>query len=375
MNLQDVYYIFPEAAYAILLVVPLAWLFVHLYSYRQQMLKALASEKVREEIIIPRRSRTLFAAKVLAMCLTWIFAALALMQPISYGRYPTEMSTQPPPESNITGKRRRIAHEVIFLIDASDSMSVPDARNGKTRLEMAKEIADDVVSRLKGETVALHAFTTVVTQLSPLTLDYLFVRLMLRDLSINEGGTPGTSIIHALASMKNLYFLTMTPIKKTLILISDGGDTEIESLEGVARENKIHEMLNPLQDAAKNHLQVITIGMGSRTPSPIPNLTYEGKAVFSALNEQILKQVAQVGQGIFYFANDYVALDLAVEVTKRLEKEQTVITEETVQVSVEEREKEDNLVHNYYFPIPLGLAILLLGLALLLQNTWSRKIA
>lgn len=375
MNLQDVYFFLPQAAYGLFLVPVLAWLFWNLYKYRKEQLDRFASAEVREVIFFPRRSRTLFAAKACAICLVWILSTLALMQPVSYGHYSAEMSTQPPPEATITGKRRRKAHEVIFLIDVSDSMSVPDARNGKTRIEMGKEIADSIVSRLKGETVALHAFTTIVTQLSPLTLDYLFVRLMLRDLSINEGGTPGTNITHALSAMKELYFATPTSIKKTLILLSDGGDTEIESLQGEAKATKIKELLSPLQDASTNHLRVITIGLGSHNAAPIPGITYEGKTVFSGENADLLKQIAQVGQGNYYFANDYVPLDLAVEVTKKLEKEQTETQEETVQATVIAGTKSDNLVHHHYYGIPLGLAIVLLGLTLVLQKSWARRLA
>ena len=47
-------------------------------------------------------------------------------------------------------------------------MSVKDTRTGISRLDEAKEIVDETVSRLKGENASLWAFTAEPTRLSSL---------------------------------------------------------------------------------------------------------------------------------------------------------------------------------------------------------------
>lgn len=369
--MQDVRYLFPEAGYAILLVLLFGWLLWNLFFYRQRQLNAMATKNVRAAIFVPRRSRTLYIGKAVGFCSAWVLATVALMQPISYGHYPAEITNLPAPETTLTGKRRKKAHEVILVIDASQSMMIPDARNGKTRFDTAKEIADDIVSRLGGESVGVQAFTSVVTQLSPPTLDYLFVRLMLKQLSINEGDVPGTSLIETLSKMRADYFSKPSAMRKTVIIISDGGDTAIEAAQGDERTKEMQQLLSPIRDAKQNHLRVFTIGMGARTPSTVPGVSYEGKPVLSADDEAILRQVAQTGDGAYFYANDYAPLDLAVRLIKEIEKVQTESEEEAVSITAST--SGDNLIHKYYYHIPLGIAIVLLGSALLLQNTWERR--
>lgn len=371
MNFQDIRYIFPNAAYLIIFVIPIIWLFANLFLYRKNKIQKFGPEVTQKTVFAPRRSRSLFAGKTLGICITWMLASFALMQPISYGHYPSELTTESS-EKTIPGIRKRKAHEVILLIDSSSSMTISDDRNNKTRFDTAKEIGDDIISHLQGESVSLQTFTSVVTQLSPVTIDYLFVRLMLRQTKINEGGIAGTDITHALAEMKKQFFPTPSNIIKTLIIISDGGDTHIESLQGSEKAKAIQELLNPLQNAAQNLLRVITIGVGSRTASPIPDITYEGKPVNSKVNEELLKLIAQSGRGKFYLANDYSTLNLATDILKGIEKEQSIIIEEETNISLL-NSNSDNLIHKHYYHIPLGIAILLLGCSLFMQSSWIRR--
>lgn len=372
MNLQDIHYVFPGAAYFILIAFLFAWLFRNLYLYRKDERQKFGPEHTQKIVFNPSRSRTLFAGKTFGICMAWIFASFALMQPISYGHYPEELTNEKTSEQNIAGVRKRKAHEVILLIDASSSMAVSDARNNKTRFDTAKEIGDDIISRLQGESVSLQTFSSVVSQLSPITIDYLFVRLMLRQANINEGGIAGTDITNALTEIKQQFFPTPSPIIKTIILISDGGDTHIESLQGTEKTKAIQQLLIPLQNASKNYLRVITIGVGARTPSPIPDIVYEGKSVTSSVNEELLKLISQIGRGKYYFANDYSILNLAAEIVKGIDKEQSILEEEDVNISIMDT-SSDNLIHKHFYHLPLGIAILLLGCSLVLQSSWIRR--
>lgn len=373
MNLQDIHYVNPTAAYFLTLLFFFLWLIWSLYQYRQNKSQEFGTKSVRETMFTPKRSSTLYWSKSIAFCLAWVFATFALMQPISYGHYPEEIA-RPSSMQTIEGQRRRKAHEVMILIDASASMTVPDARSGHTRFDIAKDIADGIVRRLTGEAVSLNAFTSEVAQLAPPTTDYLYVRMVLRQMNINEGGFEGTNLIHAMEEMRKKNYNESTNILKTLILLTDGGDTQIETLQGAEKEQAINTLLSTIQDAAKNHLRVYTIGIGSQTPSTIPKITFDGSSVLSAVNQDLLRRISQVGRGRYYFANDFAALDLAVTIEKDFSKERPTINMEDIGKIETSVSTDDNLIHRRYFQIPLGLAMILLAAVLLLPDTWSMRV-
>ena len=263
-------------------------------------------------------------------------------------------------------KIRRRAHNVFFLLDVSASMSVPDSRTGAARLDFAKEIADQIISQFQGEMGSLDAFTSEVTPLSPLTTDYLFLRLMLRHARINEGDLPGTDIIHAIEEMRNKYFTQNDSKLKTLILLSDGGDTFIESLQGEEREQAIERLLDLLGNTEASHLRVYTIGLGSLQGEDIPNLIYEGKPVHSALDEEILRKIARRGRGVYYPARDYTSIALAKDLVESMRQDPPFLETEMVIRSIAGNQKER--LYNLYYQVPLGLALLLMGIVLLWPN-------
>jgi len=200
---HDLHYQFPMAGYLFPLALVIFVLYWRLFEYRKTTLSGFASEKVLQDILIPR-SRYNFWAKTVAFFLVWIFAAWALMQPTGNGHYPLETAMEAAAKPKGKAKEavvKRKAHDVIFLVDASASMSVQDTRTGVSRLNYAKEIVDQIVSGLRGESTALYAFTSDTSKLSPRTMDYLFVRLILRQMRINEGDIAGTNLVEALSDM------------------------------------------------------------------------------------------------------------------------------------------------------------------------------
>lgn len=375
MNFQDIFYNNPKAVYLLLGVFPIAWMFLLLYRHRQQVYEQFAKKDVIKNLVIPH-SKGLYIAKSVAICLAWIFATFALMSPHGYGKYPLEMSlaAKQKPESTIERqvKKRMRPHDVILMVDSSASMSVADARSNTTRLEAAKEIAEEIIRNLKGESVSIYAYTSEVIQESPSTLNYLFARLMLRQIGINEGGTEGTDITKTLEFIHKRYLNEETPRKKTVILLSDGGDTKIESLTGSQKEQAINAMLRQLKDVEKSQLSVYTIGVGSRNGRQIPGIVFEGKPVQSSLDEEILKRISQKGQGRYYSSNEFSVLDLATDLVKSIQKNVPTIEEQRI-VNASTVDQE-NLIKNLYYQYPLAVSILFLAIALVLPATKQRSL-
>jgi Ca-activated chloride channel family protein len=359
---QDLTYNFPSAGFGFFLIFIFFWLFWLLFNYRKDTLNSFADPMILDKIAF-RRDSGIYWSKVLAFALIWIFAVGALMQPKGNGHYPEEAmhlggkgAEQP---QGLPVEVRRKAHEVIFLIDASASMGVPDSRTGASRLDFAKDIADQIASRLQGETGALYAFTSEIAPLSPSTNDYLFLRLMIRQVHINEGEIPGTDLINALASMRKKYFQTPDAKNKTLILLSDGGDTYIESLQGKDKEQALDGLLDILENAESMNLRVYTIGLGSLEGENVPDLVYQGKPVHSALDEEILQRIAHKGRGEYYPSREYTSIELADRLVASMRQDNQFLDAKALIQSMAAGKK--HLAYDLYFQIPLGLALLFLA--------------
>lgn len=365
MRWRAIHYGWPEAALLLFVGLILLAAFIRLYQYRQNKLSALADFNILNLVQEPRRTIP-FWIKSLLFCTAWMFAVLALMGPKGNGRYPTsplEQLNKPSKPQTV----RQLAQDVVFLIDTSASMGVVDTRTGKSRLDDAKEIVEEIVSSLRGQNAALFAFTSATMQLVPLTTDYLFTRLMLRQVSINEGETAGTDLLQALTTIKSNFFSVVTKKQTALILLTDGGDTHLEGLQGSEREAYIQKILNAVHHADAKQLQVYIVGIGSTQGKVIPNVSFQGHPVVSALNEELLRQISRNTGGEFYLSNEMTALQTANAIIDKLKANRQF--EDKIVNSPRIESGQDELVYDLYFQIPLGIAVIALALALLLPET------
>lgn len=371
----DLHYYFPEAFYLFPIGILLLVLLLRLLQYRKEILESHFDLKVIRTIFVPR-SRYNTWAKVGAIFAVWMFAILALMQPRGNGYYPLEGSLGGGEKKGKEEKEtvvKRKAHDIIFLVDASASMDVNDTRTKVSRLEYAKEITDEIVSRLRGESVSLYAFTSDTTRLSPPTMDYLFVRLVLRDMGINEGDLAGTNVVEALSDIRDAFLENITPKMKTLVIFTDGGDTQLEGLKGEARKTQIDLMLSVLGNAKENQLRVFTVGMGTEQGKTVSGVKYQGKPVVSSLDEAFLETVSAKGRGQYYFANKWTAMDLATDMMERIGEEEPLLEELKIKRSSGITRGKEDLVYELFFQIPLGCALFLLLWILLFPDTRVRR--
>lgn len=363
---KDIHFNFANGMYFIILALLIPYISWWLFSYRKNILEKFASKQVLEEVLIPR-SNVNFWGKVIALTLAVFLAIVAWMEPEGNGHYPPGINA--PKQTGEATIRRRV-HDVIFLVDASASMGIKDTRSGSTRLDNAKEIVDEVMSRLQGENVSLWAFTSEPTKLSPLTMDYLFVRLRLRQMDINEGDVPGTNFVEALAGVRKEYFSTISPRHRTLIILSDGGDTRIESLAEIEREKEIVSLANLVGQADVLNLKVYTVGIGSKEGKDVPGVSYKGDPVISKLDGQLLQELAKRGRGDYYQADDLTAVQIAEKLVAKIQREGG-FEEQNMRTPPALGNKD--LIYDLYFQIPLGGAILLLIFVVLFPDTRRKR--
>lgn len=333
-------------------------LLVKLFRYRKQQLVRYTSSDLLPQLIVPR-SRTFFAIKGLGLCVIWILCTVALMDPISYGFYAYAGGGEGPP----IAPEQRQPREVLILIDASASMGAKDLRSGESRLEAAKEIADNLVDRLDGAMVALEAFTSIATPLSPFTFDALFVRLMLRQIAINEGGAPGTWLLDVLQTIWQRYFEEITVPLKSVVILTDGEDTHLEELSPQAASQEMQKKLWDIEKLKDNRLRVFTVGIGSRKGAAVPGVIFEGKPVISAVNEALLRKISQDGRGRYFFADDYAVFDLVSELSAAMGKENVSSSQAA----------QEGLMHTLYFQWLTGFVLLILAFVLIWPDTRVRR--
>lgn len=235
---------------------------------------------------------------------------------------------------------------ICLTVDVSLSMLIEDFYIGGApvnRLTAAKRVMRDFIRGRKSDRVGIMAFAGAPYQPCPLTLDHEWLE---SNLDRVQTGVmeDGTAIGSGLAAASRRLDKETVP-SKVIILLTDGANNSGK--------------LSP-QDAARLAAtlgqKIYTIAIGTpgvhRIPLPNGGQITSGRQEF---DEGTLQEVARIGSGSFYMAQDLSALKDIFETIDRLEK--TEIKKRSI-VETEEA-----------FFYPLALAAALLGLALLLRLT------
>lgn len=309
MELSGLKFEYPEAAWLFILAPLLVILYVRLWDYRKSQNLLFFSE-LTASTMLRRRSTIVFWVKLCAFFMLWCSLIIALMNP--------QANPHLPPKDAIPKAapkvQRQQAQDVYLLIDASVSMSVRDARGGVSRLDEAKDIAEQLIQELKGQNVAVYAFTTDTTVLSPPTPDYLYTTLAVRSIELNEGGSAGTSFTKALLPFLEIARKASQKGKKnTVVILSDGEDPNVEK---TSSNLPLEDMLKKIADLKKLGWQFYTVSIGSDKGGIVPDVVYENKIVTSRREDALLKSIATTGGGQFFQGSKESALALAQAITK-----------------------------------------------------------
>ncbi len=332
-----------------------------LYRYRKKQLQAFNSSPSLI-YLLQHRSSKLQKIKTVGWISIFVLLCVACMDPFGNIRYKNFSS-----KKNSEHEER---HAILFLVDVSASMLVPDGANGETRLETAKKIMEDVVRNSRGEMVALYAFTSALTPLVPLTLDYIFTRLSINDVEVNEGGMGGTAFEPSLREFAAQAFPHRSSLHFSVILLSDGGDNLLGTLQGKEKEKKIGDILATLPDPEAFHLHLYTIGIGSDEKRLIPGVTFRGREVYSALEPEILENLAHKGEGIYFTASQWSTWNLAREIIHQIEN---TAVEATYHQKKRIGMTSKNALIDLYYQIPLGIALLFYSFYLLLPDAFESQ--
>ncbi|MBK7698404.1 MAG: VWA domain-containing protein [Saprospiraceae bacterium] len=200
--------------------------------------------------------------------------------------------------------------DIMIALDISNSMNARDV--SPSRLERAKKFITDLIQSRKGDQIGLIFFAGSAYLQMPLISDYAAAEMFAKTANSNMAGTQGTAIGEAID-------LAMRSVKevnqRALIIISDGEDHDEDALNLAAK-------------AKDADWTVLTVAVGTEEGGMVPAVvdgqeTYktdeDGNPVRSIVNQKLLEQIADEGNGKFYVLNmdeNKIVDDMQVQLEK-----------------------------------------------------------
>ncbi len=290
----------PEYLYWLLVIPVLIAIYIFIRIVNKRQFKKFADNKFIE-FLIPLASRARSNTKFILFILVITLGIFAVAN-LQTGSKMEEV------------KREGI--DMFFCIDISNSMNAEDI--APNRLERSKQAINNIINQLRGDRIGIIVFAGNSYVQLPITTDYAAAKLFLSTINTSlipsQGTEIGSAINLAIKSFGN------SENSKAIIVISDGEDHE----NGDA--------VKAAQEAAKLGVKIYTIGMGLEDGAPIPLYNQygkrtgykkdrEGNIVITKLDDNMLRQIAEIGDGIYRRAsNSNVGLDEIIDEINKAEK-------------------------------------------------------
>ena len=198
----------------------------------------------------------------------------------------------------------RSGAQIMIALDVSRSMLAEDVV--PNRLDRAKAEIRDLLSYLNGDQVGLIAFAGRATVLSPLTPDFRFVDLSLRDAIPGVTGRGGTRLEEPIRKA-SAGFGNAGHVSRSLILITDGEDHDSfpKAAAEQARDLGVRILAIGFGDEGGAPITITKPNTGARTQLRDDN----GAVVQSRLDGDLLRELASITDGAYIPAGTG-ALDL-----------------------------------------------------------------
>ena len=201
-----------------------------------------------------------------------------------------------------------IHHDIVFLVDTSITMSLKDYQHNGLRIErmtMLKNVLKHFIENLDGSRIGINVFSERVYTLAPLTTDYSLLNIQLKRLesAVLTGRTSNPS--QALLYTAKHYQSNV--IKPALILLTDINRPDRKIDPRVAAQYMAQQGY---------HLHIVGIGAGSKEAQDedITSLIYQ------PANFQLLEEMANAGNGKFFWAKNISSLNTALSEIRKSEK-------------------------------------------------------
>lgn len=224
-----------------------------------------------------------------------------------------------------TSRTRASGIDIMLLLDVSLSMLSEDYSIGSrraSRLEVVKQVTEKFISGRPDDRIGVIAFSGRAYLVSPLTLDHTWLVENLARLSIRRMGDQtaigsslvedGTAIGSALATAAN-RLRDKRAKSRVIVLLTDGDNNA----------GKIPP-LTAAEAAAAIGIKIYTIGAGTNGLVPFPHSDGFGNTYYSQeympFKEDTCKEIARIGNGVFFRAADTKTMTEIFDQIDRFEK-------------------------------------------------------
>lgn len=258
----------------LLLVVPVL-LVIYFLAWRQRRKKMhkLGDPALLEQLM-PDVSRFRPLVKFLLLLLALVVLVCMLARP--------QMGTK-------ISHEKRSGIETIIALDISNSMMAEDVQ--PSRLAKSKLLVENLVDHFTNDRIGLVVFAGDAFVQLPITSDYVSAKMFLQNIDPSLIQLQGTDLARAI-KLSASSFTQQDKVGKAIIIITDGEDHEGGAMQAA-------------KDAHQKGMNVFVLGVGNPKGAPIPDgqggyiRDNAGQTVMSALNEDMCRQIAQAGNGIY----------------------------------------------------------------------------
>lgn len=276
----------------LLVLVPVFVVAYVLYARRKRRrLEAFGDPQLVAELM-PNASRVRPTVKFSLLLLAFTLLCFAAARP-QYG------------QREQTVKRQGI--EAVIALDISNSMMAEDVV--PNRLERAKQMLSKMIDRMVDDKVGLVVFAGEAFTQLPITCDYVSAKMFLSNITPSLIRTQGTAIGDALSTSIRAFGAEQSEANRAIVLITDGENHEDDAVAVATR-------------AKEAGIKILVVGIGKPEGAPIPipgtndfRKDRQGNVVVSRLNEDMCREIAKAGNGI------YVRCDNTNTAMRAIEKE------------------------------------------------------
>lgn len=280
----------------LLLLIPFFFVFYALMQYFQrQRIKKFGDTSLVLQLM-PSRSVAKGWVKMVLFSLAFFFFSIGLARP-QIGAKLKEHEAK--------------GVEIMICLDVSNSMLAEDY--SPNRLDRAKLAISKLVDKLSEDRIGLIIFAGNSFVQLPITTDYVSAKMFLNSISTGSVPVQGTAIGDAInTAMRG--FSAQSEKSRVIIVITDG-------------ENHEDDPVAAAKQAAELGVRVFTIGVGSPEGKPIPMdgdllKDKDGEIVVTRLDETVLQEVAQQGNGAYVRAgNSEFGLNPIIDSIKQMDQE------------------------------------------------------
>lgn len=352
--MSELIFLNPNAAIFLILPILIALFLSMIWQRKKTALKLIGTEEVRKKVgSLP--AFVWHGLRGVAIVWATTMFVIALTSPAGNPQYVSDGT--PPDQAKIL----RTEHEVIFFIDVSSSMLVDDMRLKKRRLDTAKEIADEVIKGLRGETVSVFVFSSEVEKQVPPTVDYLYARLIIRGLKGNDVAAEGTDLARTLRQLSEDLSHRKKGKKATVIFMTDGEDTE----------GAFAAPLPPISKDKMAGIDFFALGFGTPEGGLVPEVMYQGHPARSKRDDASLNKLADSFKGVYISANDSSPLLVANKILNEIRRKSQKKTPVEGESSTSGKTIIRYTAYFQYFLL-IGIAFYILFLTLP-QTSFERK--